>query len=127
MPTTRHFGSQRDDRERRDERSGDTRSDSRSAPTPTARTSGLDRPSASEEPDYPYSYDIDEEEPLSIAEEIAAGAEDLPADIQERYEQAKPTTDTHIVRTAEDVDGRVDRRGPQGERHRIRRQSRSRS
>ena len=46
---------------------------------------------------YPYSYDIDDEEPLSIAEEIAAGADRLPDDIQERFEQVKQVGDTHVA------------------------------
>ena len=50
-----------------------------------------------EEADYPYSYDYDDEEPLSLAEEIAAGAESLPDDIHDRYDQLKQTGDTHIA------------------------------
>ena len=50
-----------------------------------------------EEADYPYSYDYDDEEPLSLAEEIAAGAESLPDDIHDRYDQIKQTGDTHIA------------------------------
>ncbi len=55
------------------------------------------KPELQQERDCPYSYDIDDEEPLSIAEEIAAGAADLPADIQQRYEAVKQTGDTHLA------------------------------
>jgi len=47
------------------------------------------------EADYHSSYD--DEEPLSLAEEIVAGTESLPDDIQDHYEQLKQTGDTHIA------------------------------
>jgi transcription termination factor Rho len=39
----------------------------------------------------------DEQEPLSLAEEIAAGAESLKDEIHDRYEQIKQSGDTHIA------------------------------
>ncbi len=99
MPITRNFGSSRDDRDQREERlPAHDAFGKRDADGPG--NGQLDQGQLDQrdhQPNYPYSSDIEEEEPLSIAEEIAAGAEDLPADIQERYEQAQPTTDTHIV------------------------------
>jgi transcription termination factor Rho len=41
-------------------------------------------------------YDT-EDEPLSLAEEIAEGVDDLADDIDERYEQIKQSGDTHIA------------------------------
>ncbi len=45
----------------------------------------------------PLYIDLDDEEPLSLAEEIAAGTESPPDEIQERYEQIKQSGDTHIA------------------------------
>jgi transcription termination factor Rho len=42
-------------------------------------------------------YDFDDEEPLSLAEEIAAGTESPPDEIHDRYEQIKQSGDTHIA------------------------------
>ncbi|MEI8372379.1 MAG: transcription termination factor Rho [Planctomycetota bacterium] len=47
------------------------------------------------EADYHSSYD--DEEPLSLAEEIVSGTESPPDDIQDHYEQLKQTGDTHIA------------------------------
>ena len=52
---------------------------------------------ADDEPYYPASYDYDEEEPLSLAEEIASGADSLPDGIHEKYEEIKQSGDTHIA------------------------------
>jgi transcription termination factor Rho len=49
------------------------------------------------QPYYPASYDYDEEEPLSLAEEIASGADTLPEANHERYEEIKESGDTHIA------------------------------
>ena len=106
MPTTRHFGSPSDERDQHDDVSETPDPFNKreaEAPPRDRRRSGQrapeQRPSGQHdgETNYPYSYDIDNEEPLSIAEEIAAGASELPADIQERYEEAKQPSDTHIV------------------------------
>ncbi len=106
MPTTRPFGSPRDERDQRDdaaETPDPFNKREAEAPPRDRRRSGQrvpeQRPSEQHdgETDYPYSYDIDNEEPLSIAEEIAAGAAELPADIHERYEQIKQSGDTHIA------------------------------
>jgi transcription termination factor Rho len=42
-------------------------------------------------------FNFDDEEPLSLAEEIAAAAESLPAEVHDRYEQIKQSGDTHIA------------------------------
>jgi transcription termination factor Rho len=106
MPTTRPFGSPRDERDQRDDASETPDPFNKrepEAPQRDRRRSGQRVPEQrpferrDEASEYPASYDIDDEEPLSIAEEIAAGAAELPADIQERYEQAKQPSDTHIV------------------------------
>jgi transcription termination factor Rho len=90
MPSSRHFDSQRDDRDDCREKADAT------SPHESNGQSG-EVPKKTEEADYPYSYDYEDEEPLSLAEEIAAGAESLPDDIQNRYEQVKQTGDTHIA------------------------------
>ena len=62
-------------------------------PNPTvSRTRSKRRP---QKPTIPSSYD--DEEPLSLAEEIAAGVESLPDDIHDRYEQIKQAGDTHVA------------------------------
>ncbi|MGA2069018.1 MAG: transcription termination factor Rho [Thermoguttaceae bacterium] len=42
-------------------------------------------------------FNFDDEEPLSLAEEIAAGTDSLPDAIHDRYEQIKQSGDTHIA------------------------------
>ncbi len=90
MSSARHLGPHRDDRDERPEKAD-----------PIVNIEGDGPPHAAgeqaKEADYPYSYDYDDEEPLSLAEEIAAGAETLPDDIHDRYEQIKQTGDTHIA------------------------------
>lgn len=65
-------------------------------------SSGFDDPDGPTEAEAieanrPAAYDYDEEEPLSLAEEIAAGAESIPAEVHDRYEQIKQSGDTHIA------------------------------
>ncbi len=91
MPSARHFGSHRDDRDERPEKADEYQRSRRRTQPPD----GVEK--KPEEADYPYSYDYDDEEPLSLAEEIAAGAERLPDDIHDRYEQIKQSGDTHIA------------------------------
>ena len=90
MPSPHHSGSPRNDRDDPPEKT-----------EPVAPTEPREQPACPEkkadEADYPYSYDYDDEEPLSLAEEIAAGAESLPDEIQDRYEQIKQSGDTHIA------------------------------
>ena len=88
MPSAHHFGSHRDDRNDRHDKA-----DPIENPDPGCPPERVDE--KSEAADYPFSYD--DEEPLSLAEEIAAGAERLPDDIHDRYEQIKQTGDTHIA------------------------------
>ena len=90
MSSARPFGSYRDDREERPEKA-----DPFNTIEPDDPPHGVEGKTAAT--DYPYSFDYDDEEPLSLAEEIAAGAETLPDDIQDRYEQIKQTGDTHIA------------------------------
>ena len=88
MPFARTVGSQHDDRDQRPETADDVR--------PAEPDRPLDRaPPKPEGADYPYSYD--DEEPLSLAEEIAAGADHISADIQTRFDPAKQPGDTHIA------------------------------
>ncbi|MGA2619616.1 MAG: transcription termination factor Rho [Thermoguttaceae bacterium] len=70
--------------------------------TPQNGPKSADKDFAAEErnlrPAPPPAYiDLDDEEPLSLAEEIASGAETPPDEIQERYEQIKQSGDTHIA------------------------------
>jgi transcription termination factor Rho len=109
MPTTRPFGSPRDERDQPDDASESPDPFNKREPEPPPRARRRPEPrsfeqrrsderhSGDRDSNYPSSYDIDEEEPLSIAEEIAAGATELPADIQERYDAAKQPGDTNIV------------------------------
>jgi transcription termination factor Rho len=106
MQSTRPFDSQRDDH---DDRLGEADPFNRleSPRDANGRGSGdsnhlersLDRDFENrvQDGDYPYSFDYDNEEPLSLAEEIAAGAERIPDDIHDRYEHVKQTGDTHIA------------------------------
>ncbi len=90
MPSARQFGPQRDDRDECPEKADSCNHlESNGQPDQVEKET--------EEADYPYSFDYDNEEPLSLAEEIAAGAESLPDEIQNRYEQVKQTGDTHIA------------------------------
>ncbi len=93
MPFIRHFGPHRDDRDDCDEHPQTV--DAIKNLAPSQPSDCVDKPA--EEADYPYSYDYDDEEPLSLAEEIAAGAETLPDDLHERYDQLKQSGDTHIA------------------------------
>jgi transcription termination factor Rho len=109
MSSTRQFGSQYDDR---DENPDEPDEFNRLEPAardgePTALDDAhvdgqrADLPESGEkktkEADYPYSFDYDDEEPLSLAEEIAAGAERISDVIPDRYERIKQTGDTHIA------------------------------
>lgn len=90
MSSARHFGSHRDDHDDRAEKT-----DEINDLGPHDSSDGAEKKVA--EADYPYSYDYDDEEPLSLAEEIAAGAEQLPDDLHERYDELKQSGDTHIA------------------------------
>ena len=88
MPFTRHSGTHRDDRDQHPEKA-----DEIDRPEPGRPADCLEKKAAGT--DYPFSYD--DEEPLSLAEEIAAGAERLPEDLHARYDQIKQAGDTHIA------------------------------
>jgi len=88
MPSARHTGSHPDDCSDLPEKAGLAENLEQNG-----RPERVDE--KTETADYPFSYD--DEEPLSLAEEIAAGAESLPDDIHDRYEQIKQTGDTHIA------------------------------
>ena len=98
MSSARPFASDRDDRdERPDEADEINIIEPAHPPASPAECPPECAETKTEETDYPYSYDYDDEEPLSLAEEIAAGAESLADDIHDRYDQLKQTGDTHIA------------------------------
>jgi transcription termination factor Rho len=88
MPSAHHLDAHRDDRDDPPEKA-DNFQDPQSDHSPN----GVAKSAA--EADYPFSYD--DEEPLSLAEEIAAGVANLPDEIHDRYEQIKQAGDTHIA------------------------------
>ncbi len=95
MPSPRQFGPERDDHDDRLEKADPLSSlESDGQPDDDPGSGGEKKPA---EADYPASFDYDNEEPLSLAEEIAAGAERIPDDIQNRYEHIKQAGDTHIA------------------------------
>ena len=90
MPSDHHPGSHADDRDERREKAGPC--DQPEADGPPERAAAK-----AEAADYPSSFDYEDEEPLSLAEEIAAGAESLPDDIHDRIQQIKQAGDTHVA------------------------------
>lgn len=54
-------------------------------------------PASDDRPEHLTDYNLDDEEPLSLAEEIAAEAQTLKDEIHDRYEQIKQSGDTHIA------------------------------
>ena len=78
----------------RDSRSGDAMS----PPDSVDAQSAPQRPAPSEAaPPAPNHNAYDDEEPLSLAEEIAEGADHIRDEIHQRYEQIKQAGDTHIA------------------------------
>ena len=80
MSSARPSGLERDDCDRRAELAGEIRT---IEPDPRGRPPPDRVAKKTVEADYPYSFDYDDEEPLSLAEEIAAGGR-----------QSCPTTST---------------------------------
>jgi transcription termination factor Rho len=100
MPSPHQSGSPRDNREEHPEEADAFNRLKPNGGAPGHPLAGHgSQPAAdeTEEADYPYSFDYDNEEPLSLAEEIAAGAESLPDDIHDRFEEIKQSGDTHIA------------------------------
>ncbi len=90
MPSSHYPGSDADDRDEPREKAGPCDHPEPDGPPEQAAAKA-------EAVDYPSSFDYEDEEPLSLAEEIAAGAESLPDDIHDRYAQIKQAGDTHVA------------------------------
>lgn len=72
--------------------------DAMSPPDPVDVQSAAEQPAPSDAaPPAPNHNAYDDEEPLSLAEEIAEGADQLRDEIHQRYEQIKQSGDTHIA------------------------------